>query len=925
MSLDDFIFDRQLGKGSFGSVNIVIRKEDNQKYAMKRVNINNLTEKEKLCSLNEIRLLSSLNHPNIIGYKEAFFDTKTKTLNIVMEYAECGDLQNKIKKNIKAHLHFTENTIWDWIIQILEGLKYLHDNKIMHRDLKCANIFISKNGILKLGDLNVSILAKKGMAQTRTGTPYYCSPEIWKDLPYNYKSDVWSMGCIIYELCMLKPPFRGTSLKELFLNVIRGHYPPVIKYYSDDLRKIIDRMLVVDPKKRATVDELLTCDILKNKISKARKNIITDEVKNGNKSKKANFMETIKLPRNLKDINSKLPKKRYRAENEMMENDEYETMKATFFKEINNQMNNNGNMDNNYIFNNNNINYNKKDNYKRNNKDLNLNYNRQNNNNKIVNINKFNNMINVNNNVSRERREISKNENYNYMNNYIISKDKNNNYKNISNNNKNNYKKIENNNVKNYNYNKHYKTPDKNIDYINKNYNQFNLINNRDIQNNEIHKNIYNNNNNNNLIPKYRNKYIQNKNNNENNYINYENKDNNIDFNALNQNIKKIYNKDNNINNEYNRYQGNNFNNKAIINNYTKIKNGNDYQNNVKKNINVQQNILENDQTKNLQKLVAQNQNLFDDLFNVKNEENKYNIRENELFNININQKQEKYNNYKKINQQYYINNFNNMNKNIDNGNNYLEQRIYRNKRVITPDNNRNNRNNNIYNNYYNNNYNNYINKRKNIYNDNSYSNRNKKNNNNQNLNNINKIYKSKLINKVSNDNINNNYNDGEYIKIQNNHIQHNIYYSKKQNELNNNNLNNNKNYYINDPKNIFNNNKISYRNNNNYQINSNNDKYNNNNYHINNINYKYNNNGQNNNQYKFIDLNNLKINQYNNLMKDNNKNEILNNDRNKNINNYINNYNDYKFEFKYQYKRPPNKVSYEKINYNANHYYNKN
>ena len=340
MSLNDFIFGKQLGKGSFGSVSIVTRKQDKKLYALKSVNINNLSEKEKLSSLNEILILSSLNHPNIIGYKEAFFDSKTRTLNIVMEYAEEGDLQKKIKENLKIHRHFTENTLWDWIIQILEGLKYLHDNKIMHRDLKCANIFISKNGILKLGDLNVSIIAKMGMAKTRTGTPYYCSPEIWKDLPYDYKSDIWSMGCIIYELCMLKPPFRGTSLKQLCLNVIKGHYLPVINYYSDDIRKIISRMLVVDPNKRATVDELLNSDILRKQIMKARKSIITNEIKNGQKSQKVNFMETIKLPRNFKEINSKLPKKKYRPEDEMMENDEYETMKATVFKEIKNQMEN---------------------------------------------------------------------------------------------------------------------------------------------------------------------------------------------------------------------------------------------------------------------------------------------------------------------------------------------------------------------------------------------------------------------------------------------------------------------------------------------------------------------------------------------------------------------------------------------------------
>ena len=124
------------------------------------------------------------------------------------------------------------------------------------------------------------------MAKAKTSTPYYCSPEIQKDLSYDYISDIWLVGCIIYELCMLKPPFRGTSLKYLGLKVIKGKYSPVIKYYSDDIRNIISRMLVVDPNKRASVDGLLNSDILINKISNARKNIIIDEVKIGKKVKK---------------------------------------------------------------------------------------------------------------------------------------------------------------------------------------------------------------------------------------------------------------------------------------------------------------------------------------------------------------------------------------------------------------------------------------------------------------------------------------------------------------------------------------------------------------------------------------------------------------------------------------------------------------
>ena len=214
MPLSDFTIKEELGKGAFGSVYLVKRNIDGQEYAMKRVKIIQLSEKEKENALNEIRILASLNHKNIIGYNEAFFDEISRTLNIVMEYANDGDLSRKIKYNLKNGLIFREDVIWDYLIQILEGINYLHENKIMHRDLKSANLFLMENGTVKIGDLNVSKISEMGIAYTQIGTPYYASPEIWMDKSYNYKSDIWSIGCILYELCMLKPPFGGKSIKE---------------------------------------------------------------------------------------------------------------------------------------------------------------------------------------------------------------------------------------------------------------------------------------------------------------------------------------------------------------------------------------------------------------------------------------------------------------------------------------------------------------------------------------------------------------------------------------------------------------------------------------------------------------------------------------------------------------------------------------
>ena len=99
------------------------------------------------------------------------------TLCIVMEYAPGGDLYKRIEQHQKRKTFFSENEIWSVFIQIIQGLKTLHDNKILHRDIKCANVFLGLDDSVKLGDLNVSKVAKNNLVYTQTGTPYYASPE----------------------------------------------------------------------------------------------------------------------------------------------------------------------------------------------------------------------------------------------------------------------------------------------------------------------------------------------------------------------------------------------------------------------------------------------------------------------------------------------------------------------------------------------------------------------------------------------------------------------------------------------------------------------------------------------------------------------------------------------------------------------------
>lgn len=137
---------------------------------------------------------------------------------------------------------------------MVTGLQALHSKKIVHRDIKCANIFLTIEGLVKLGDLNVSKIAKAGVMQTQTGTPYYASPEVWQDKPYDKSSDIWSLGAVLYEMTALSPPFTAKDMKGLFQKVIKGVYPKIPTMYSSDLSGMISNLLQVDPKKRPSAE-----------------------------------------------------------------------------------------------------------------------------------------------------------------------------------------------------------------------------------------------------------------------------------------------------------------------------------------------------------------------------------------------------------------------------------------------------------------------------------------------------------------------------------------------------------------------------------------------------------------------------------------------------------------------------------------------
>lgn len=302
MSLENFEIIRKLGEGAFSCVFKASRKSDGQCYALKKVKLGTLSIKEKENALNEVRILASISHPNIIAYKDSFIDEASNTLCIVMELAEGGDLMKKLQDHKKQKSSYPEPQIWFALLQIANGLKCLHDANIIHRDLKCANIFISKEGIFKLGDLNVSKVNKKGMAYTQTGTPYYASPEVWKDKPYTFSSDIWSLGCVIYEMASLDPPFVAGDMQSLFKKITKGEYPPLSHLYSESLSKTIRQLLQINPILRPSCDKILEIPFLQRYKSSAQ---------SSPDPKSIDLLKTIKFDPSLQDLRNKLPSPNY--------------------------------------------------------------------------------------------------------------------------------------------------------------------------------------------------------------------------------------------------------------------------------------------------------------------------------------------------------------------------------------------------------------------------------------------------------------------------------------------------------------------------------------------------------------------------------------------------------------------------------------
>ncbi|CUV04091.1 unnamed protein product [Cryptosporidium hominis] len=295
---EDYEEIEEIGRGCFGTVHKIRRKSDGRLFVWKKICYENMTQQEKIQIVNEVNVLRKLNHRNIIKYIDRIIDKQNQQIYIIMEYCDEGDLGNILKKKKKLGLSIDEETVISIFIQLLDALNYCHtrSNRVLHRDIKPQNIFMiassspelknkiqegsrinkdldkpeQKTMIVKLGDFGLAryLTGRNQLATTHVGTPYYMSPEVLGKGEYDEKSDIWSLGCCIYEILAGRPPFYARSYDELRKYVKDGLVPDLPKFYSSELNSVLKLMFERDPHKRPSAEEIFNLDFIKYKTIK---------------------------------------------------------------------------------------------------------------------------------------------------------------------------------------------------------------------------------------------------------------------------------------------------------------------------------------------------------------------------------------------------------------------------------------------------------------------------------------------------------------------------------------------------------------------------------------------------------------------------------------------------------------------------------
>ncbi|XP_071404149.1 serine/threonine-protein kinase Nek2 [Pithys albifrons albifrons] len=273
---DDYEVLLTIGVGSYGKCRKVRRKADGKILVWKELDYGTMTESEKQMLVSEVNLLRELRHPNIVRYYDRIIDRSSTTLYIVMEYCDGGDLASLIAKCARERRFLDESFVLRVLTQLTLALKECHrrsDGVTVHRDLKPANVFLDGKQNVKLGDFGLARILHHdtNFAKTFVGTPYYMSPEQMNYMSYNEKSDIWSLGCLLYELCALSPPFTAYNQKELAEKIREGKFRRIPYRYSEQLNELLKEMLNVKDYCRPSVEDILRHPLIEDLVTEEQK------------------------------------------------------------------------------------------------------------------------------------------------------------------------------------------------------------------------------------------------------------------------------------------------------------------------------------------------------------------------------------------------------------------------------------------------------------------------------------------------------------------------------------------------------------------------------------------------------------------------------------------------------------------------------
>lgn len=278
--VEDYEVLHTIGAGSYGRCQKVRRKSDGKVLVWKELDYGAMTEAEKQMLVSEVNLLRELKHPNIVRYYDRIIDRTNTTLYIVMEHCEGGDLASVITRGAKERQYLDEAFVLRVMTQLALALKECHrrsdgGHTVLHRDLKPANVFLDGQQNVKLGDFGLARILNhdSSFAKTFVGTPYYMSPEQMSRMSYNEKSDIWSLGCLLYELCALMPPFTAFNQKELAGKIREGKFRRIPYRYSEELNSLIAGMLQLKDYHRPSVEEILEHPLIADMVAEEQRRI----------------------------------------------------------------------------------------------------------------------------------------------------------------------------------------------------------------------------------------------------------------------------------------------------------------------------------------------------------------------------------------------------------------------------------------------------------------------------------------------------------------------------------------------------------------------------------------------------------------------------------------------------------------------------